>query len=324
MASLAKNLLLHGRYALTDGSGVLHATLIRLPGYPLFLAACFQLFGVENYSAAAYVQIALELLGCLLLADFARRIAKPEIRDGAALATLWLAALCPFTASYAAAPLTETPTLFAIALALWAVARFHERPAWGSALWFTFAVTFAALLRPDGALVGVALAPALVAGLRGGAVPRAKLAQMAVVCILLAMIPFAAWTARNWRVFHVVQPLAPRYANDPGEVGVSRLAALGEDLVPGLRFHLRHLLECAGRPSRPEQAAGAGLRFAGAVLPKPPRWLPTTMDNGQELTAGDGCAVCAAGRGADHRASAALLSLAAAGPAGRYVAAAAG
>jgi hypothetical protein len=91
----------HGRYAITDGSGVLHETLIRLPGYPLFLAACFRLFGVDNYIAVAYVQIGLELLGCLLLAGFVRRIAPPEIRNGAALATLWLAALCPFTASYA-------------------------------------------------------------------------------------------------------------------------------------------------------------------------------------------------------------------------------
>ncbi len=216
---LAKNLLLHGRYAITDGSGVLHETLIRLPGYPLFLAACFRLFGMDNYSAVAYVQIALELLGCLLLAGFVRRIAKPEIRNGAALATLWLAAVCPFTASYAAAPLTEAPTLFAIALALWAVGRFNEQPGWGNALWFTFAVTFAAMLRPDGALVGVALAPAMVAALRCGTVARARLAKMAVVCVLLAMIPFAAWTARNWRVFHVVQPLAPRYANDPDEPG---------------------------------------------------------------------------------------------------------
>ncbi len=46
---LAKNLLLHGQYAITDGSGVLHSTLIRLPGYPLFLALCFRLFGMENY-----------------------------------------------------------------------------------------------------------------------------------------------------------------------------------------------------------------------------------------------------------------------------------
>jgi hypothetical protein len=38
---LAKNLLLHGQFAITDGSGVLHSTLIRLPGYPVFLGLCF-------------------------------------------------------------------------------------------------------------------------------------------------------------------------------------------------------------------------------------------------------------------------------------------
>ena len=67
---IAKNLLLHGRYALTVGSGEVYPTLIRLPGYPLFLALCFRLFGMENYASAALLQIALELLGCWLLADF--------------------------------------------------------------------------------------------------------------------------------------------------------------------------------------------------------------------------------------------------------------
>ena len=109
----------------------MYPTLIRLPGYPLFLAACFRLFGMENYFAAACVQIALELLGCLLLADFVRRIVPRRQSRGAALATLWLAALCPFTASYAAAPLTETPTLFALALALWAMARFRRTAGMG-------------------------------------------------------------------------------------------------------------------------------------------------------------------------------------------------
>jgi len=40
---------------------------------------------------------------------------------------------------------------------------------------------------------------------------------MAVVCLLLALAPFAVWTWRNERVFHVFEPLAPRLANDPGE-----------------------------------------------------------------------------------------------------------
>jgi hypothetical protein len=218
---LAKNLLLHGSYALTGSGGVLVPALMRLPGYPLFLALCFRLFGMENYISAAWVQITLELAGCLLLADFAGRIAPVAHRTGATHCALWLAALCPFTAVYAAEPLTEALTLFAIALGLWSAVRFRARPGWPAALTFTFAVTLAALLRPDGALVAVALAPALLIGLgRGegeGAVSTKKLARIAVVCVLLALMPFAAWSWRNWKVFHVVQPLAPWRAINPGE-----------------------------------------------------------------------------------------------------------
>ena len=214
---LAKNLLLHGRFALSLPDGEMYPTLIRLPGYPLFLAACFSLFGMENYFAAACAQIALELGGGLLLADFAHRVAPPAMQRGAGLATLWLAALCPFTASYTAVPLTETPTVFALALAMWAMARFCDKPRWGNALWFTFAVTWSALLRPDGVLAAVAFAPALMIGLPREKMARQKLVRMTAVCVLLALAPFAVWTARNWRVFHVFQPLAPRYANDPGE-----------------------------------------------------------------------------------------------------------
>ncbi len=228
---LARNMLRHGVYAFATVHGVLRPTLIRLPGYPLFLALCFRLFGMENDAAVVYVQIVLELLGCVLLAEFARRVAPPALSRAAALGTLWLAALCPFTASYSIALLTETPTLFALALAMWAMARFRDLPGtspagsglqgggpgWANALWFTFAVVFAALLRPDGALIAVAFAPALVMGWPAKAVPRRRLARMAVPCILLALLPFVAWTWRNWRVFHVLQPLAPRYANDPDE-----------------------------------------------------------------------------------------------------------
>jgi len=39
----------------------------------------------------------------------------------------------------------------------------------------------------------------------------------AAVATLIMVLPLLAWTARNWRTFHVIQPLAPRYANDPGE-----------------------------------------------------------------------------------------------------------
>jgi hypothetical protein len=229
---MAKNLLLHGRYALTDGAGMLHSTLIRLPGYPLSLAACFRLFGMENYFAASCIQILLDLTGCVLLAQFAWHISPPPFRTRSAQATLWLAVLCPFTAIYSTEPLTETPTLFAIALALWALVRYQETFEWGSALAFTLAVTFGALLRPDGALVGAAFwMPMLFAPLYRDRMPgrstdgrldtslvasRRHITKV-FVCLLLALAPFSLWTLRNWQVFHVFQPLAPRYATDPGE-----------------------------------------------------------------------------------------------------------
>src|ERR1035438_9187663 len=63
---LGKSLLLHGRLALEGAGGELYPTLIRLPGYPAFLALCFWLSGMENYASAAWVQIGLELVRCLL------------------------------------------------------------------------------------------------------------------------------------------------------------------------------------------------------------------------------------------------------------------
>lgn len=245
---MAKSLLQRGAYAVHDQSGNLSSTLIRLPGYPLFLAACFRLFGMEDYFAPVVLQIFIELAGCILLALFAARISPQPYKTSAAMAALWLACLCPFTAIYAAEPLTEALSVFCVALALWAVARFRDRLDWTSALAFTFAVTFATLLRPDGALLGVALAPPMLLalfvhhadkntrapssgrfyGIRAGHLlfrsPSTYLggvgkrpARMALVCLVLALSPFAAWTIRNARVFHVFQPLAPRYATDPGE-----------------------------------------------------------------------------------------------------------
>ena len=46
------------------------------------------------------------------------------------MVALWLAALCPFTANYVAMPLTETPSIFCVALGLCAFAAVLERPNW--------------------------------------------------------------------------------------------------------------------------------------------------------------------------------------------------
>ena len=192
----------------------LRPTLIRLPGYPLFLVACFKLFGMEHYHAVMFLQTAIDLASCLLIAAFTGRIWSTK----AAWWALWLAVLCPFTANYAAVPLTETLEIFWISVALYALARFLETdvPRWSWALLEAFAWSYAAVLRPDGALLAVALCPAMVwYGRKRWGTKRVM--RYAAVAAVLSVLPFVPWTMRNWRTFHVFQPLAPRYATDPGE-----------------------------------------------------------------------------------------------------------
>jgi 4-amino-4-deoxy-L-arabinose transferase-like glycosyltransferase len=209
---IAINWFWHGTFGLMRVHGI-EPTLVRLPGYPMFLALCFFLFGVEHYTAVLFVQTAMDLVTCLLIGGFAARV----ISRRAGIVALYLAALCPFTANYVACPLTETPTLFCIALGLYALARYVERP--GFTVWFwmlVFSIGYSALLRPDGPLLGVVLVPAMFWYARPK-LSTGRSFRLAILCTLLAMIPFVPWTIRNEISMHSFQPLAPRYANDPNE-----------------------------------------------------------------------------------------------------------
>src|SRR5579859_81564 len=161
-ADIARNWLTHGIYgrSLTHpgAAPVIAPTLVRLPGYPAFLAVCFAIFGNQNYFAVLYLQVVIDLATCLLLAGFVRRVCGQR----AAIAALWLASLCPFTANYVAMPLTETPSIFCVALGLCAFAAVIERPLWRWMVALAFAWSYAALLRPDGALLAVVFFPALI------------------------------------------------------------------------------------------------------------------------------------------------------------------
>jgi 4-amino-4-deoxy-L-arabinose transferase-like glycosyltransferase len=212
--TIAKNLLLNHAYALDKP---FHLTLIRLPGYPLFLALIFKVIGMDNYGAVRGIQAVIDLASCLLIARFVR----DHVSRRASLWALWLAALCPFTADYTAVPLTETNSIFCVALGILTAGRVIVRIRSGGRFPWTWlvltslALSSAILFRPDGVLLSAAVLPGIWwytwrdAG-------RASL-RAAVICALLTALPFVPWTIRNYGVFHVFQPLAPRYANDPGE-----------------------------------------------------------------------------------------------------------
>ncbi|MEO6910221.1 MAG: glycosyltransferase family 39 protein, partial [Edaphobacter sp.] len=213
---IAKNWLEHGVYGFTQSGHVPRPTLIRLPGYPFFLAVCFKVFGIEHYTAVMYVQCVLDLLTCLLLSALAGRLFGRR----AAMATLWLSVLCPFTASYVSAPLTETVSLLTIALAFYGLERWRTAGC-GLNRWLwvtTAAMSYALLVRPEQGLLAAAILPAMLwVTLRPSSRQEPRSVWPVVLAAVCLALPLAPWTARNWRVFHVFQPLAPRSATDPGE-----------------------------------------------------------------------------------------------------------
>jgi hypothetical protein len=224
---LGHNLLHHGIYGMGDGNDVA-PTLFRLPGYPIFLATFELLFAViwpGGWFNAVFLAQSIAGIGAgLLLAAFARR----HLSDRAAEVALILAMLCPFTAVYDAVAITESLSISAVALGIYAAGRAlaaetaGRRDRWALIL-AGGASAVAMLLRPDGILLFASLAAGIFFySLRGPAAiqtPRASFRRAfsaaSVVC-LIALLPLVPWTLRNAAQFHVFQPLAPRYTNDPG------------------------------------------------------------------------------------------------------------
>ena len=223
---LAWNWLKNGVYGgAVDGRLVPLDT--RMPGYPAFLAAIFAVAG-NSQRAVMLAQVAVDLATCFLIALIAARLAPASARRRVALAGLWLAALCPFTANYTAVVLTETLVTFLTALGLLLVLEAYtqslaenENPARSHTLspWFLAGIVggFGALVRPETPLLLVAAGLVLVASW-WRPVDWLKLARAGALMLIGLLLPLVPWAARNFRALHEVQFLAPRYANLPGEL----------------------------------------------------------------------------------------------------------
>jgi hypothetical protein len=188
-------------------------TLMRLPGYPFFLAFTFVIFGQDHYFGAMLFQIIFDVLTCFLVADIARRV----VGERAARSAFILSAFCPFLINYAATPLTECLEIFFIAAAVdcAAIALESRILRWWAGC--GVACAGAILLRPDGGLIlgGIGLPMLLLMMRQPGR--RRELLTAGLLLSAVSLSPLLPWTIRNWRVFHVFQPLVNAHAIDPGE-----------------------------------------------------------------------------------------------------------
>ena len=266
-AQMARNVLEQHVYS-HDAQSPYNPSLVRLPGYPLFLAGVYSIFGHTNNGAVRIVQALIDTATCGLIALLAFYWQPDEQKKRAsAIGALALAAICPFTTIYAATILTEVTTNFlvmAMFLATTLALRKQfttEDPGDDRIKWFKQRLLWwlvagliggiAVFFRPDNGLflaaIGVTLvissarqiwkARAKQSGALDSEQPRPLKAEflnrfrltshsknIAVRLLLsgaLFSLAFALvlvpWTIRNWRIFHVFQPLAPAHAEMPGE-----------------------------------------------------------------------------------------------------------
>ena len=210
-------------------------SLIRVPGYPLFLAGVYSVSDGHGKTAARIAQALMDTATCAMVA-FVAFLWEPEEsrKRRSSIAALALAAVCPFTTIYVATILTETPTMFfAVAMTLTATlalkATSQKKALW---LWLVTGLLagVAVLFRPDSGLFALALGLTLVTATlaRGSQMKLSKqrneilhrtartsyLGAVFSLAFCLALVP---WAIRNYRVFHLFQPLSPAHAEMPGE-----------------------------------------------------------------------------------------------------------
>jgi phage shock protein PspC (stress-responsive transcriptional regulator) len=176
-AQIARNVLEQHVYS-HEAEAPYAPSLIRLPGYPLFLASIYSVFGHSNNGAVRIVQALIDTGTCGLVALLAFYWQPDEKRKRAtAIAALALAAVCPFTTIYTATILTEVPATFLVmAMCLAVTLAFRktlttedteeDRKGFKRALlWWVIAGLcggLAVLFRPDSGLFALAVGLTLV------------------------------------------------------------------------------------------------------------------------------------------------------------------
>ncbi|HKN82772.1 MAG TPA: glycosyltransferase family 39 protein [Pyrinomonadaceae bacterium] len=225
-SQIARNVLEQHVYS-HDSQQPYAPSIIRLPGYPLVLAAVYAAFGHGNNTAVRVVQAVVDTATCVLIALVAFEWSiDDERKHRAAVIAFALAAVCPFTAIYVATILTEVWANFlAVALVLAATFAFKAPTRKKALAWWIVAGLIAGLaveFRPDSGLFAAAVGATLVlsALARSMRLVLARVREVVPAGVLFSLafcMVLVPWTIRNRRVFHVFQPLAPTHGEMPGE-----------------------------------------------------------------------------------------------------------
>lgn len=192
--NLATTLLHHHRFA----DGATHKpSALRTPGYPVFVAAIYSLFGPRPW-VVLVAQIALDVLSCLLL--FA--ILVPRFGRAPAVAAAALYAMDPFLTLYSSTTLfSDTLFVFLLLVSLWFLGGAFNQPDPRKRIGFAalsgLMLGLHVLTRPISQFLGIVFVVTLIAANRRKPRLAFEHAGVFALAFLAVLLP---WMLRNQQV----------------------------------------------------------------------------------------------------------------------------
>ena len=202
--------ILEGNGFSSDASAPHSPSEASAPGYPLFIAAVYAVFGRSVY-ALTLSQAVLDLATCLLVAFVSFSLAPGRLKNGSALWALTIYGIFSWpTIVWVARVYAETLTLFftMLTVALCALA-IRE----GSRYWLGAGVAcgLAILTRPDSVLLLAGIV--LFLSIKLARERASRNASILFGFSLAVGLTLAPWVVRNYISLHKFQPFASEYGH---------------------------------------------------------------------------------------------------------------
>ena len=204
----ARRLLAHGYFAYGSGALGLHANAFTTPGYTLFVAGTYAVFGDGRGGllAVRLLQAAMGVGVLLLVYLIARRVAG--VRAG--LLAIALAAVYPPFVQAGGDLMTEALYTLLFTLTVWLALTCVEEPRLRRFLLFGLSVGLSALVRPAG-ILWTLFPLAILLVLRR--TPLRDVARWGAVAALGAVLVLTPWWVRNYAIYQRFVPFNTSSAN---------------------------------------------------------------------------------------------------------------
>jgi glycosyltransferase involved in cell wall biosynthesis/4-amino-4-deoxy-L-arabinose transferase-like glycosyltransferase len=189
--------LLQGKGYARDSAGTLPSAF-RPPGYPLFLAGVYGLFG-HRYEAVRLMQALIDAVTCILFYFVGKKLFGRRVGFVAALGL----SLYPLQIYMVSQFYSETLSFFFQMLVLWLATLLPERRCVGIPLMMGLLLGATTLTRPTATLwIPLMLLWVFYVNLKAKEVMRVALMVLGLV------LAFGPWTVRNYLVFHAFIPIS--------------------------------------------------------------------------------------------------------------------